>query len=126
MTEFGVERETVDFDIGIDFLGDRFQGLQMRIWIAISESVICDQTEALVQKGLEFWVHGVSYLDRGGAEITVERREESKFWSSKLNKKADIRYARTAGRETRVSSSMSFTRCENHCRSALKHIIFKT
>ena len=60
MTEFGVKSGTVSFDVGIDFLRNRFQGFQMRIWIAIAESVICDHAEAFVQKGLELGVHGDS------------------------------------------------------------------
>lgn len=59
MSEFGVKYGMVGLDIGVDFLGDRFQSFQMRIWIAISESVICDQAEAFVQKGLELGVHGL-------------------------------------------------------------------
>ena len=59
MTEFGVEPGMVGFDIGIDFLGNRFQGFEMRIRIAIAKSVICDHAEAFVQKGLELGVHGL-------------------------------------------------------------------
>jgi len=49
MTELGIERGTVSFHVVIDFRGDRFQGFQMRIRIAIAESVIRDQVEAFIE-----------------------------------------------------------------------------
>ncbi len=60
MAEFAIELGAMGFGIGIDFQGDGFQGLKMRIRIAIAKGMIRDDVEAAFQEDLEFGVHELS------------------------------------------------------------------
>lgn len=58
VAELGVEVAVVSFGVSLDGFGNFLERGEMGGGVAVAESVIGDDVEALLEEGLEFWVHG--------------------------------------------------------------------
>lgn len=65
VAELAIEGFGVSAGVRLDFFGNLLERLEMRCGIAVSESVIRDDIEALPQELLEFIVHQKLRLRRG-------------------------------------------------------------
>lgn len=63
VAELGVEFAVVRLAVGLDGFGNFLEGREVGGGVAVAERVVGDDDEALLEEGLEFYVHSYGFGD---------------------------------------------------------------